>query len=588
MKNPIFSKQILITTSIISIALSLCSCSVNVNFPNYNEDFNVNTSSSDVDLDVKEDSIDEVSYIDDESLYYIPVIETTDIHGYIVDISSGCADTYEYRLSYIAKQIDKARENGDILLLDTGDTYQGNVLSNMLWGEPLTAYMDTMKYDAVCVGNHEFDWGLDATLDHDATLGSYDLNNGLKGDSDVPIVCWNMYDKKSGKKLDYTKDYVIVDKIVKSSDGRQKDLKIAIFGYVDDYSSSIAKAKFRDFIIHEDEITDIEKKASELENEGTADISILLCHVGPEDMDALAPEDSAIDLVVCGHTHKAEVGTLSNGIAFIEGGCNGQGFASATLAISSDNHVDALDVKTNSIVSKRNLLYDNDNNRQNLDEKVLEISKSAIAEVNESYPEVTKQLGYITTDISNEKLSGSIGEDVASTWAASIMAESANAQVGVINSTGVRCEIVLKHGEAKHYVTGADIYSMFPFSNPMFKYELTYKQLLDLCENTPLNSHSYLAVSGVTAYFEDDTITSLILGDKKIYDHGWLEDKNTPVTVCVDSYITNYKDIIFNQLKPVDKFDGVPSSEMMIDYLDKAYGKDAEIPVDTNVHLVKK
>ena len=58
----------------------------------------------------------------------ILVIETTDIHGYIVDASAGREDRFQYRLARIAQLINEARASGeydDVLLLDGGDLYQG-------------------------------------------------------------------------------------------------------------------------------------------------------------------------------------------------------------------------------------------------------------------------------------------------------------------------------------------------------------------------------------------------------------------------------------------------------------------------------
>ncbi len=48
----------------------------------------------------------------------------------------------------------------DVLLLDGGDVYQGSPASNLLYGASMKAAMDVMDYDAMVLGNHEFDWGV--------------------------------------------------------------------------------------------------------------------------------------------------------------------------------------------------------------------------------------------------------------------------------------------------------------------------------------------------------------------------------------------------------------------------------------------
>ena len=77
----------------------------------------------------------------------IRVFETTDLHGSLVDTSSGNEDTFQYRLARIARIVEEARASGeydDVLLLDGGDIYQGTPVSNALNGAPVRAALDVM------------------------------------------------------------------------------------------------------------------------------------------------------------------------------------------------------------------------------------------------------------------------------------------------------------------------------------------------------------------------------------------------------------------------------------------------------------
>ena len=64
-------------------------------------------------------------------------------------------DVTEYRLAWIAGNIQKVRSASGTMrtdttvLLDAGDFFQGNILSNLLNGDPVSEAMDVMKYDAV-------------------------------------------------------------------------------------------------------------------------------------------------------------------------------------------------------------------------------------------------------------------------------------------------------------------------------------------------------------------------------------------------------------------------------------------------------
>ena len=104
--------------------------------------------------------------------YYLPLLQTTDLHGYITYTDNAV----NYRLAYIARKADDLRgtDRSRLLLVDGGDLYQGASVSNLLDGWPVYVSLDRMGYDAVALGNHEFDWGIENMIDEDATLPAYE------------------------------------------------------------------------------------------------------------------------------------------------------------------------------------------------------------------------------------------------------------------------------------------------------------------------------------------------------------------------------------------------------------------------------
>lgn len=107
----------------------------------------------------------------------LKVFETTDVHGYITDVSTYKDETFQYRLAYISNVVNQARANtayDDVILVDGGDIYQSTPHSNLTYGNYLRAAFDTMKYDAVALGNHEFDWDVTKyAADSNGTMASY-------------------------------------------------------------------------------------------------------------------------------------------------------------------------------------------------------------------------------------------------------------------------------------------------------------------------------------------------------------------------------------------------------------------------------
>ena len=99
-----------------------------------------------------EKPVEEQETPDYEGWDTIKVFETTDVHGYITDVSTYEEETFQYRMAYIANIINQARVDeayDDVLLLDSGDIYQGTPHSNLTYGAALRAAYDEMGYDAV-------------------------------------------------------------------------------------------------------------------------------------------------------------------------------------------------------------------------------------------------------------------------------------------------------------------------------------------------------------------------------------------------------------------------------------------------------
>ena len=94
----------------------------------------------------------------------IVILHTNDTHSRIEPIPesdriAGNKGGVVRRMNYI-EQVRK--ENKNVLLFDAGDFLQGTPYFNLFKGEVETEAMNMMRYDAVTLGNHEFDYGLEA------------------------------------------------------------------------------------------------------------------------------------------------------------------------------------------------------------------------------------------------------------------------------------------------------------------------------------------------------------------------------------------------------------------------------------------
>lgn len=82
----------------------------------------------------------------------ISIVGTNDLHGHL--------DALPILGGYLANlRRARAESGGAVVLLDGGDMFQGTIESNLAEGAPVVQAYAALGYDAVAIGNHEFDYG---------------------------------------------------------------------------------------------------------------------------------------------------------------------------------------------------------------------------------------------------------------------------------------------------------------------------------------------------------------------------------------------------------------------------------------------
>ncbi|MEN9973377.1 MAG: hypothetical protein RIS20_1724 [Bacteroidota bacterium] len=185
-----------------------------------------------------------------------------------------------------AKLIDDIRTQEEhVLLLDSGDIFQGTPYFNLFHGELEMKLMSAMNYDAATMGNHDFDIGLDGFLK-------------AKQFANFPFLCAN-YDFSKTILKDQTQAYKIFHKA---------GLKIGVFG-IGIQLEGLVSADNYGSTLYLNPIDTANKTAQELHKKG-CDFIICLSHLGysypdlkkPSDL-RLGLENEHIDLILGGHTH---------------------------------------------------------------------------------------------------------------------------------------------------------------------------------------------------------------------------------------------------------------------------------------------
>src|SRR5215471_21356426 len=98
---------------------------------------------------------------------HVVILSTTDMHGRVFPVDYYTNKYDNVGIAKVATLIKQARkEDPDLLLLDSGDTIQGTPLEylhnkrNNTPPDPMMLTMNALKYDAMTVGNHEYNFGL--------------------------------------------------------------------------------------------------------------------------------------------------------------------------------------------------------------------------------------------------------------------------------------------------------------------------------------------------------------------------------------------------------------------------------------------
>ena len=215
----------------------------------------------------------------------ISILHTNDIHSHIDPFVSGRNKGLGglVQLSSLVNKIKSEEKN--VLLLDSGDIFQGTPYFNKFGGELEFKLMSKIGYDCSTMGNHDFDNGLngfDEQLIH----------------TNFPFICTN-YDFKNTILEGKTKNHAIFHK---------EGVKIGVIGLGIELKGLVDPRLYKN-VKYLDPIEAGNKMAKYLKHDQNCDIVICLSHLGFKykgdkvSDQVLAKETSNIDVILGGHTH---------------------------------------------------------------------------------------------------------------------------------------------------------------------------------------------------------------------------------------------------------------------------------------------
>lgn len=364
--------------------------------------------------------------------HLLRILYVNDFHGFAEPYKPLGSDKLQGGIAYLAGEVGRLRAERPSLLLAAGDMIQGNNWTNFFKGESAIEVMNAMRFDAMVVGNHEFDFGKDVLRKRIA-------------EAKFPVLGANV------EGLGLLKPYV-----VKEIDG----LRVGIIGVVTEdtpvatHPRNIAGLKF----VSPSE--SVLRYVGELK--GRVDVIIVLSHIGYAADRALAGSVKGIDVIVGGHSHTKLDRPVTVG---------------DTIIVQAWEHAKALGVldlsvedgKVAGFTGRLDEIFPSSGKE---DKTVMAIVDRYENKTDAVFGEVIGTAGVDLDGENVRKRETNLGDLIAD-----IMRQMSGADAAIINGGGIRTSI------HRGPIRVKDVYSVLPFDNYVVAVKLTGARLRQALEH---------------------------------------------------------------------------------------------------------
>jgi 2',3'-cyclic-nucleotide 2'-phosphodiesterase (5'-nucleotidase family) len=264
------------------------------------------------------------------------VFHTNDLHSHFDGIKAPTNNGYEKRggfarITTLINQLREQKKNEILIGVDAGDFFAGTIFSAIAVSKdpafPEYQFFIENKYDLLTLGNHEFD----------------PLNDGLevmlkKAESNpaqIPIVASNLYVSPSSPLKKFIGEHSLIRPyLIKEFTSPQGKIRVGFLGVLGPDGCLVSRSTRGDvhFIGFNDDkskesISDLadhlNKMIYELRQKKDVDLIILTMHGGGSESYKLAEKLRGLDILIAGHTHKAEF-AIVNGVIINQTGSYGE------------------------------------------------------------------------------------------------------------------------------------------------------------------------------------------------------------------------------------------------------------------------
>ncbi len=386
------------------------------------------------------------------------IIHTNDVHGRILEEKGVIGDA---KAAAVIEEERSKVEN--TIVVDAGDAFQGLPISNSTKGEDRANIMNQVGYDAMAVGNHEFDFGMDQAIKYKETLN-------------FPLLSANTY--VNGARV--FEASTIVDKTPTVVGD-----EFVVIGVTTPETAIKTHPKNIEGVTFADPITEVNKVIDEVEARALADNRvynnyIILAHLG---IDATTPvewrgstlaealsQNSKLAgkpvIVIDGHSHTVQSATYGDNVTYNQTGSylnnigkvtlkSEQLLGEASLISAADTATVTPDALITELVNEIKVKYEAENAQVVIENNPVELngerSNVRVRETNLGNAVTDAIYAYGQTGFSNKT------------------------SLAVTNGGGLRATIAKDQP-----VTKGDIIAVLPFGNIISQITVTGQQIQDM------------------------------------------------------------------------------------------------------------
>ena len=479
----------------------------------------------------------------------VVILHTNDVHGAVSNYA---------KVAALASQYES--EGAYVLILDAGDFSQGDTAVSVSEGATAVELMNMVGYDAVALGNHEFDYGFEA------------LKKNMEN-AQFSVLAAN---------VKYNGELAFDDAAVFTTPG---GTKIGVFGLDTPETATKAhpgKIQGVTFASGEEMYQIAQDMATMLREDEGCNYVICLGHLGIDDETAatgnrsidLLNKVTGIDVFIDGHSHSTEEEIVEK--------TNTDRKVGDTILTSTGTKLENIGVVTikDSTITTTCLSTED---MGAADDAIAARAAAIIAEIEADYGTVFAKTEVTLNgekDPGNRTQETNLGDLItdALVWGAEQQGETVDA--AITNGGGIRATI--EAGD----ITKKDVNTVLPFGNTLSIIKITGTELLEVLEAstfcTPEAIGGFPQVSGIeftvdttkgydqgdeypgTTYFAPKTINRVTIktvGDKDF-------DPAATYTIATNDFMASGGDTYYRFVNATANYDlGIPMDEVVMDYI---------------------